>query len=235
MLALALFVAARAFADEKPTPLACVERYLGAKATVKEGRLYVQLTDGTLLAYDTGKKPVAERIEHPDVKDIFSLRYRTGPIKPITDENEDPGRVRVDALYAAAYPPAQLRRGTFMGHKVELSDKALAALGRVEKRLAALRDRSVAKFWQRLGGTLNDRTIAGTDRKSAHAWGLAIDLDPSLSNYWRWEKGGWKNRLPQALVDAFEAEGFIWGGRWYHFDTMHFEYRPEILDGNCYD
>ena len=35
-------------------------------------------------------------------------------------------------------------------------------------------------------------------------------------------------------VDAFEAEGFIWGGRWYHFDTMHFEYRPELLDGSCY-
>ena len=39
----------------------------------------------------------------------------------------------------------------------------------------------------------------------------------------------WKNRYPQAIVDAFEAEGFIWGGRWYHYDTMHFEYRPELL------
>ena len=31
-----------------------------------------------------------------------------------------------------------------------------------------------------------------------------------------------------------EAEGFIWGGRWYHYDTMHFEYRPELLDDACY-
>jgi hypothetical protein len=23
--------------------------------------------------------------------------------------------------------------------------------------------------------------------------------------------------------------GFIWGGYWYHYDTMHFEYRPELL------
>lgn len=22
---------------------------------------------------------------------------------------------------------------------------------------------------------------------------------------------------------------WIWGGRWYHYDTMHFEYRPEIV------
>jgi len=21
----------------------------------------------------------------------------------------------------------------------------------------------------------------------------------------------------------------VWGGKWYHYDTMHFEYRPEIL------
>jgi hypothetical protein len=34
---------------------------------------------------------------------------------------------------------------------------------------------------------------------------------------------------PQAIVDAFEAEGFIWGGKWHSFDFMHFEYRPELL------
>ena len=40
--------------------------------------------------------------------------------------------------------------------------------------------------------------------------------------------------MPQKIVDAFEAEGFVWGGRWYHYDTMHFEYRPELLDPACY-
>jgi hypothetical protein len=30
-------------------------------------------------------------------------------------------------------------------------------------------------------------------------------------------------------VDIFERHGFIWGGKWGHFDTMHFEYRPELL------
>jgi hypothetical protein len=31
------------------------------------------------------------------------------------------------------------------------------------------------------------------------------------------------------IVAIFERHGFIWGGRWSHFDTMHFEYRPELL------
>ena len=31
------------------------------------------------------------------------------------------------------------------------------------------------------------------------------------------------------IVDVFERHGFIWGGRWFHYDTMHFEYRPELL------
>ena len=30
-------------------------------------------------------------------------------------------------------------------------------------------------------------------------------------------------------VGLSEKHGFIWGGKWYHYDTMHFEYRPEII------
>ena len=32
-----------------------------------------------------------------------------------------------------------------------------------------------------------------------------------------------------AALEIFERHGFIWGGKWYHYDTMHFEYRPELL------
>ncbi|MDR1839603.1 MAG: M15 family metallopeptidase, partial [Treponema sp.] len=34
---------------------------------------------------------------------------------------------------------------------------------------------------------------------------------------------------PQKVIKIFETYGFIWGGKWLFFDTMHFEYRPEIL------
>ena len=35
--------------------------------------------------------------------------------------------------------------------------------------------------------------------------------------------------VPHEIVEVFERHGFIWGGKWYHYDTMHFEYRPELL------
>jgi hypothetical protein len=31
------------------------------------------------------------------------------------------------------------------------------------------------------------------------------------------------------VIRAFEGEGFIWGGKWPWFDTMHFEYHPELI------
>ena len=34
---------------------------------------------------------------------------------------------------------------------------------------------------------------------------------------------------PKAVIEAFESEGFIWGGKWTLWDNMHFEYRPELL------
>jgi hypothetical protein len=35
--------------------------------------------------------------------------------------------------------------------------------------------------------------------------------------------------MPPEIVAIFERHGFIWGGKWRHYDTMHFEYRPELL------
>jgi D-alanyl-D-alanine carboxypeptidase len=71
---------------------------------------------------------------------------------------------------------------------------------------------------------------------SMHAYGAAIDLNLKFSDYWLWQKKAdpipYRNRMPQEIVDIFERHGFIWGGKWYHYDTMHFEYRPELLGSN---
>ena len=72
---------------------------------------------------------------------------------------------------------------------------------------------------------------------SAHSYGIAFDIAVDKSDYWLWKsknnnelaKVKYANRIPLKLVEIFQRHGFIWGGAWYHFDTMHFEFRPEIL------
>ena len=37
------------------------------------------------------------------------------------------------------------------------------------------------------------------------------------------------NRIPKEIIRIFEKHGFISGARWYHYDTMHFEFRPDLI------
>ena len=86
------------------------------------------------------------------------------------------------------------------------------------------------KYVQKTAGTFNYRNIAGTKRLSVHSFGIAIDINTQYSDYWQWDKKiQYKNKIPIEIVEIFEKRGFIWGGKWYHYDTMHFEYRPELL------
>ena len=85
-------------------------------------------------------------------------------------------------------------------------------------------------------GTFLWRTVAGTPRLSVYSFGAAIDLNVARSSYWAWsgyregQRGiTYRNAFPLKVVDVFERHGWIWGGRWYHHDTMHFEYRPELF------
>jgi hypothetical protein len=85
-----------------------------------------------------------------------------------------------------------------------------------------------------IAGTYNCRVVADTKQPSPHAFGIAIDLNLAFSDYWYWGRTRegplpYRNRMPQEIVSIFERHGFIWGGKWNHFDTMHFEYRPELL------
>jgi hypothetical protein len=109
----------------------------------------------------------------------------------------------------------------------------LAKVGEKLSRILA-QDPGLRSYLFPLGGSYNRRQIAGTDRLSPHSWGIALDLHKG--KYWRWGKNlgpmellALQTAYPWEIVAAFEEQGFIWGGKWYHYDTMHFEYRPELF------
>jgi hypothetical protein len=228
-----------------PKPLQCLQRYYAVHGEREANRWVLRLPDGNAIPYDDGRqKSFEQKLAHPDVRDAFSVPYRAGPIRPVTEPDEDPGRIRLDPVFAATYGQTRAQVDVvpidFLGHRLLVHRKVAPAFQRVAARLAPLvaADPALRPFLRGLGGTFVWRNIAGTSRPSAHSYGVSLDLNVERSYYWRWQRPPaplrWRNRTPQAIVDAFEAEGFIWGGRWYHYDTMHFEYRPELLDPGCY-
>ncbi|MBC7862725.1 MAG: M15 family metallopeptidase [Bacteroidia bacterium] len=202
--------------------------------------------DNSKMQFDNGKKnrPYDSLISSPDVEDQFYLPYSTGAILS-PKKNEDPGRVRNENFFKKMYGTTKkdviANCATVMWLKKSLNQKILFSkinganiqLQKVSDELDLLPD-SLKKYLSPLAGTFNWRTIEGTNRLSPHSFGIAIDLSVKHSDYWLWQKTKngelkYRNKMPLAIVKIFEKHGFIWGGRWYHYDTMHFEYRPEFF------
>ncbi len=158
---------------------------------------------------------------------------------------EDSGRIRSDAFFRAMYGAEEkdVRRRLarvkwlpsakgqdLLFTTVNGADKSLQAVSNELDAIPELR-----QFLLQPGGTFNRRFIAGTRRLSVHSFGAAVDINIARSDYWRdfakeeTDTVAWRNRIPARVVEVFESHGFIWGGWWYHFDTMHFEYRPELM------
>ncbi len=256
--ALLLVLLSQADAGSPPRGLTCLPNwYAGTVSFRADAGWGLQLENGTFVAWeahsdtdgglDGGVDPEGEEI--PSLADIFDPPYVTGEIVPIDTSDAgpplDPGRARVEELFRATYGgkreevEPRLGRVRFFGLRYPFHERAADALTRVVERLTGVvkTDPKTLPFLKEIGGTFIWRNIKRSKRLSSHAFGIAIDLNVERSDYWRWTYRGkpmiWKNRVPQAIVDAFEAEGFIWGGRWKHYDTMHFEYRPELLSPMC--
>jgi hypothetical protein len=229
--------------DEPPPRLACIVRHYVGRAERRGDDWFLVLPDGAALPFDDHlAKDAAQAFDAPDLEDMFSPHYTIGPIAPITDPNQDPGRNRVDALFAATYGqgPREIQSSlapwTILGAKYPVHRRVLPSLDRVASSIAALvrHDPTIAAYFQHMGGTVAWRTIAGSKKLSTHAYGIAVDIGTAAAHYWRNARApAWQNAIPESIVHAFESEGFIWGGRWFHYDTMHFEYRPELLDPAC--
>jgi peptidoglycan LD-endopeptidase CwlK len=205
---------------------------------------FIVWKDGTRMVWDDGRgtKTFAQLEADPDIQDMFTFAYPRDSV--IFQEDFDPGRIRNEAFFKKMYGATQAAASAnlvnvdWLGGDARLRVTRVngvdSALGLVSTELLALP--MLKRYLTNPGGTFNWRVIAGTTRLSAHSFGMAIDINVVYSDYWRWSaafKAGkplaYHNQIPLEIVHIFERHGFVWGGKWYHYDTMHFEYRPELL------
>jgi peptidoglycan LD-endopeptidase CwlK len=133
--------------------------------------------------------------------------------------------------------------------------KELESIEGFQKQFWKSRDYSGAFSWRKIAGT--DRLSV---HSFGAAVDFTIKNDNNKKTYWLWAaecivpgcKKTEENLIvipvneksldtfvikdsdltSEQVVSIFEKYGYIWGGKWHHFDTMHFEYRPEFLDFN---
>lgn len=246
---------------------------------LENSKIFFKLSNGERIICDDGvdldmldNDQYAQQINNPDLAASLEWEYPMGVVEfPVTKEDGDPGRIRVEPLFLATYGAneAQVKSNlvsiNFLGKKIQFNSRLGAA--EALKNVSADFEKIVGfkeKFWKsrEFSGSFNWRKVAGTNRLSVHSFGAAIDFtiidNNSKHSYWQWvsecitpgcDKLKEENLkvkpvdektldlfaindsglTPAEVVSVFEKHGFIWGGKWYHFDTMHFEYRPEFL------
>jgi hypothetical protein len=211
---------------------------------------HILFKDNTKLLWDDGikSKTIKQLLEQPDVEDMFAEEYTIGAMSAPPSKNFDPGRVRNEAFFLKMYGATKqavnqnLTTITWcpklVGQKISVTQ--VNGVGKQLLKISAELDQhpELKKYLTDIGGTFNWRNIAGTNRHSMHSFGMTMDVNTKYSDYWQWNckckaeetPVKYVNRIPQIIVDTFEKYGFIWGGKWYHYDTMHFEYRPELIN-----
>ena len=203
--------------------------------------------DGTAMPVSDGtdSKTFPELLRHASVIDQFRIPYPRGPLEKPPTVDADPGRFRNTAFFTKMY--GDCKKGEVSPHLVSVAwlPKAwgksirVTSLNHVDEHLRAVSAEidalpdKIKRAAYPIAGTYNCRAVADTGQPSPHGYGIAIDLNTAFSDYWYGRPHGgrilYRNRMPQEIVTIFEKHGFIWGGKWYHFDTMHFEFRPELL------
>ena len=223
------------------TPKDVIDRIVRAypsSTAIKNGKLQVQgkpVDTGTGLSEGT----FDGRMAKANLIDQLSIEYPRGCPLAQPAEGEDPGRLRSDAFFRSMYggSPVAVKKNLvsvdWFGSPMQVT--SINGVDEELKQVAAeLNDRpELQKYLERPGGSFTWRPIAGTKVQSAHSFGIAVDINTKFSDYWRWKDttkvGPYVNRIPCEIAEVFENHGFIWGAKWWHFDTMHFEYRPELL------
>lgn len=209
-----------------------------------DNEVYCIMKSGKKIIYDDKKqKNHEEKLANPDLQDMLEQDYPLEKNNDLMDKNFDPGRARHYELLNEVYGSskisieknlASLKYG-YTNYQFNSKNKANASLESALREVIPLAKSrgDIGSILYPASGTYNYRVISGTGRLSPHSYGIAIDLKSDKRDYWKWSsaKQG-KERLadyPKELIEAFENNNFVWGGKWGHFDILHFEYRPEII------
>ena len=114
--------------------------------------------------------------------------------------------------------------------RIQIHNRCSGSLARV---LAAIWEKAgkrqdVIETWgmHLFGGSFAFRTMRGSSRLSMHSWGCAVDFDPA--------RNGLGDYTPafqpdHAVVLAFKAEGWVWGGDWDGNGRVSDERRPDAM------
>lgn len=225
--------------DMKAASQALVTAYPDFIERIADNR--VIFNDGTSLTYDDGRvKDFGTLLDDGDIEDMFFVPYDPSGNRP--EYLHDAGRSRNEALFKKMYgnSAAAVRKNlvkvAWFGKNVDFT-AINGAADSLRKVAAELEHYPQLKKYLASSGTFYWRPVRGAKRLSAHSYGIAFDIAVPYSDYWLWKNKNagetdrieYANRFPREIVEIFRRHGFIWGGAWYHFDTMHFEFRPEIL------
>lgn len=130
------------------------------------------------------------------------------------------GTQPVQNVNACAAGAADRVTMSFMGKSVTVHRSLVKSLQYIDE---LWRDRGGNNFYRVDSiGSYNCRTIAGSKKLSAHAYGLAIDINASKNPH-TFPPQGLVTNMPQAFVSLFTSNGWGWGGNWRSSkDAMHF-------------
>ena len=218
-----------------------ISSYQGLVKGYAKGRILFK--KGDPIIFDDGKeKTFTEKLAGADIQDMFSIPYSRTNNPP--GYLQDAGRIRCEAFLKRIYGNSEkavkanlVTVKWFDGQKIPFNrvggaaDSLRAVFIDLQKLPEEFHD------YCRGASSFNWREVRGAKQMSAHSFAIAIDINTEYSNYWRWDNPdageldriGHKNRIPEEIIRIFESHGFISGSRWYHYDTMHFEFRPELL------
>jgi hypothetical protein len=115
-----------------------------------------------------------------------------------------------------AGPKGKLVSVDFHGRKFVVNQKAAPIF------TALLQDLWRLGYRPKVIGGYSDRNIAGTNTKSLHSLGYAIDIDP-VQNPVQSNDGSMQYALPAKVRALAKKYGLSWGGDWSSYkDPMHF-------------